>query len=179
MRFNKRNNIYLIGMMGVGKTTLGKHLAKATGLTFVDCDKAIEDHTGTSIKTIFEFAGEPGFRKLEQQLLLELVQRDNIVLSSGGGVVLNPDNRAALRANGYVVYLSATLGKLLKRTVNNSNRRWRPLLNVDNPEQQLRILIKQREPLYRQIADTVIDVRTYSPQVLIKKIIREYAKNSG
>ncbi len=174
----RRGNIFLIGMMGVGKTTLGKLMASTMSRRFVDCDEAIESATGSSIERIFGLAGEAAFRGLEEQTLGRLVQCDNTILSTGGGVVLSAANRAALRANGYVVYLSAPLSKLLAR-VQGANLDHRPMLQADDVEQQLRALLAQRAPLYRETADTVIAVGNVPAAKLAQRIIQRYIKAGG
>ncbi len=113
------NNIFLIGPMGAGKTTLGRALAKRLGLPFRDSDHEIEQRTGAAIPLIFELEGEAGFRARESAMLAELVQLDPLVLATGGGAVLAPANRALLAQHGRVIYLHAPLEQLLKRTANS------------------------------------------------------------
>ncbi|MEJ2572917.1 MAG: shikimate kinase, partial [Gammaproteobacteria bacterium] len=107
------NNIFLVGLMGAGKSTIGRHLAKSLGMEFVDSDHELERRTGASIPLIFDVEGEAGFRQREKKLIDELTQRNRIVLATGGGVVLDPDNRAWLRERGRVIYLYATVEQLL------------------------------------------------------------------
>ena len=172
-----RGNIFLIGMMGVGKTSLGRFLGGAISRQFVDCDEEIEKTVGTSIDRIFNLAGEAAFRQLEEQIISQLVQRDNIVLSTGGGVVLSAANRTALRANGYVVYLSAPLPKLLAR-IQLANPRQRPMLQVADVERRLSILLAQRAPLYGETADTEIAIGNASVKQLAQRIMpRGTSKN--
>ncbi len=140
--------------MGAGKTTIGRQLAKALGYEFVDSDHELEARTGASIPLIFDVEGEAGFRKREKQVLDELTQRQGIVLATGGGAVLDADNRAHLGARGVVIYLRAEVDQLLARTAKDRNR---PLLQTENPRARLEELLRGRDPLYRDIADYVID----------------------
>ena len=131
---SKQSNIYLVGMMGAGKTTVGRHLAKRLHLRFVDCDHEIEARSGVKIPVIFEIEGETGFRRREVQMIEELTQLDGIVMATGGGAVLAEDNRRHLAQNGYVVYLCAPPTALYERTRHDRNR---PLLQVDDPQARL------------------------------------------
>ena len=129
--------------MGAGKSTIGRHLAKSLGLEFVDSDHEIERRTGASIPLIFDVEGEAGFRQREKKIIDELSRRDGIVLATGGGVVLDPDNRAWLRERGQVVYLYATVEQLLTRTAKDRNR---PLLQTADPRARLQELLEVRDP---------------------------------
>lgn len=140
--------------MGSGKTTLGKRLARECGLDFIDLDREIERRNGVSVATIFEIEGEEGFRQRESQLLAEVVTQDGLVVATGGGTVLNPLNRSRLFASGSVVYLHATANLLFARTRNDKSR---PLLQVANPLAKIRQLVEQRDPLYREVADVVVE----------------------
>lgn len=166
-------NIYLIGPMGAGKTTIGRLLAKNLGIIFVDSDKEIEKKTGVSIPMIFEYEGEPGFRKRESETLAELVRLEGIVMATGGGSILLPENREFLRQNGFVVYLHCTVDKQCERTHKDSNR---PLLNTDNPRQKLADLFAIREPIYRSIADYVVDTGQCSSRSAVRQIMRVYTR---
>jgi shikimate kinase len=150
----KPSNIFLVGLMGAGKSTIGRHLAKSLGLEFVDSDHEIERRTGASIPLIFDVEGEAGFRQREKKIIYELSRRDGIVLATGGGVVLDPDNRARLRERGQVVYLYATVEQLLTRTAKDRNR---PLLQTADPRARLQELLEVRDALYREVADVVVD----------------------
>jgi len=147
-------NIFLIGPMGAGKTTIGRQLAAALHLEFIDSDHEIEERTGVDIPTIFDIEGEEGFRKREVAVIDELTQRDGIVLATGGGAVLREENRNHLGGRGLVIYLYATLDRLMDRTHRDKNR---PLLQTDDPRAKLQELIETRDPLYRQTADIVYD----------------------
>ena len=150
----KSLNIFLVGLMGAGKSTIGRHLAKSLGLEFVDSDHEIERRTGANIPLIFDVEGEEGFRQREKKIIAELTQRDGIVLATGGGVVLDPENRACLRDRGKVIYLSATVEQLLARTAKDRNR---PLLQTPDPRSRLQELLAARDALYREVADVVVD----------------------
>ncbi len=151
---SKRDNLYLVGLMGAGKTTVGRLLAKHYGCTFYDSDHEIEARTGVKIPVIFEIEGEAGFRKREEATIAELTGLSGIVLATGGGAVLSATNRANLKNNGVVIYLRGMPEHLHERTRHDRNR---PLLQTENPLARLRELFKQRDPLYREVADIVVD----------------------
>lgn len=151
---SKRDNLYLVGLMGAGKTTVGKVLAKHYGCTFRDSDQEIEARTGVKIPVIFEIEGETGFRKREEAVIAELTAMSGIVLATGGGAILSPLTRENLRRTGVVVYLRGTPEHLFERTRHDRNR---PLLQTENPLAKLRELYHQRDPLYREVAEIVID----------------------
>ncbi|KAB2320052.1 shikimate kinase [Betaproteobacteria bacterium SCN1] len=151
---SKRDNLYLVGLMGAGKTTVGRLLAKHYGCVFHDSDHEIEARTGVKIPVIFEIEGEAGFRKREAAAIAELTALNGIVLATGGGAILAQANREALRRNGVVIYLRGTPEHLYERTRHDRNR---PLLQTGNPLEKLRELHRQRDPLYREVADIVVD----------------------
>ncbi len=161
--------IFLVGPMGAGKTTVGRRLAKALGLEFVDSDQAIVERTGASIPLIFDIEGEDGFRRREAQMLEELTARDNVVVATGGGAVLREANRRLLKERGTVIYLRARLDDLLARTARDRNR---PLLQTDDPRATLARLLEEREPLYREVADLVITTGKGGVQRVVKEILR-------
>ena len=140
--------------MGAGKTTVGKRLAKIMGWQFVDLDQSIEKLTGVSVATIFEIEGEAGFRQRESQALANLANAENLVVATGGGVVLNPVNRARMAGSGKVVYLHASPDLLYARTKHDKKR---PLLQVVDPLSRIATLAARRDPLYREVADAVIE----------------------
>ena len=148
-----RGNLYLVGLPGAGKSTLGRQLARRLGERFVDCDHELEARTGAPIPTIFEIEGEAAFREREMQTLAELALLDNIVLSTGGGVVLRAENRERLKANGTVLYLHVDPAMLFERV---RHAKHRPLLNGDT-RTRLDELYAQRDALYREVADHVVD----------------------
>jgi shikimate kinase len=151
---SKRDNLFLVGLMGAGKTTVGRLLAKRYGCVFYDSDHEIEARTGVKIPLIFEIEGEAGFRKREEVVITELTAKQGIVLATGGGAVLSPINRENLRRNGVVIYLRGTPEHLYERTRHDRNR---PLLQTADPLAKLRELYTQRDPLYREVADVVMD----------------------
>ena len=151
-----RQSIFLVGPMGVGKTTIGRQLASILDYEFLDSDREIEQRTGASIPWIFDMEGEEGFRRREQAIIDELTARPGIVLATGGGAVIKPENRDHLKQRGIVVYLKAELDELLARTRNDKNR---PLLQTEDPRTRLQVLLEQREPWYLEIADIVFDTQ--------------------
>jgi shikimate kinase len=156
--------------MGAGKTTIGKYLAQHLKLRFADTDAEIEARTGADIPWIFDVEGEEGFRDREQRIVEEMTLWDDVVLATGGGVVLRPENRRALAARGFVVYLYATVDEQVRRT---SRDRQRPLLQGGDPEQILRELMSVRDPLYREIADHIIETDSCSPKTVAQRLLRE------
>ncbi len=160
-------NIFLVGMMGAGKTTIGKLLARQMGKTFVDSDEEIQRRTGVTIPHIFDVEGEQGFRQREAVVIQEMVKHDNLVLATGGGVVLNADNRAELSRNGIVVYLKGTVPDLWQRMRHDRNR---PLLRTPDPQARLKELYDFRDPLYSAIADLVVHSGKQSAQSLALKL---------
>ena len=152
-------SIFLVGLMGAGKTSVGRLLAKRFGKTFYDCDQEIERRTGVKIPVIFEIEGEAGFRAREATVLKELAGLNDIVLATGGGAVLREDNRQVLKNNGTVVYLRASLDDLWQRTRHDRNR---PLLRTPDPRAKLEELFAQRDPLYREIAAVIMDTGNQS-----------------
>ena len=140
--------------MGAGKTTVGRKLSKATGWQFIDLDQSIEAATGVSVSTIFEIEGEAGFRQREAQGLKQFALSGNMVVATGGGVVLNPMNRALMTATGVVVYLHASPELLFERTRHDKTR---PLLQVPDPLARITSLVEKRDPLYREVADITIE----------------------
>ena len=156
--------------MGAGKSTIGTYLAQQLKLRFADTDTEIEERTGADIPWIFDVEGEPGFRDREQQVVEEMTLWDDIVLATGGGVVMRPENRQALAARGFVVYLHATVDEQVRRTRRGQRR---PLLRTGNPEAVLRSLMAIRDPLYREIADHIIETDGCSPRTVAQRLVRE------
>ena len=167
-------NIYLVGLMGCGKTTIGRQLARRLARPFFDSDQEIESRTGVGISTIFEIEGEVGFRRREAQVIADLVREPGIVLATGGGAVLDPENRRALRTHGWVVYLNVPPALLWNRTRNDRNR---PLLQVADPLARLEMLFAERDPLYRETAHCVIDGGRQPPTAVLQHILKEYQKS--
>lgn len=162
------SNIFLVGMMGAGKTTLGKTLAQRLRREFVDTDRVLVERTGVPVATIFEIEGEDGFRRRETSLLAELSGRDHCVIATGGGVVLAEGNRRLMRDAGTVVYLRARLESLWERTRHDSNR---PLLAAPDPRARLAELLEEREPLYREVAHVIVDTGAQSATTLVNRVL--------
>jgi shikimate kinase len=161
------DNIFLVGLMGAGKTTIGRMLAKHLHKTFYDSDHEIERRTGVKIPLIFEVEGESGFRKRETAVIDELVHKENIVLATGGGAVLAERNRANLKAHGLVIYLRANVQELWQRTRNDKNR---PLLQGQDGHAKLQQLFVERDPLYTEIATHTIETEGESVSSIISRI---------
>ncbi|MFB3080909.1 MAG: shikimate kinase [Nitrosomonadaceae bacterium] len=166
------SNILLVGMMGAGKTTVGKSLASYLNKTFIDSDHEIQKRTGVRIPVIFEIEGEAGFRKREAEMLRELLKIDNIVLATGGGVILNMKNRELLRQNGTIVYLRATVNDLWHRTRYDKNR---PMLQTLDLQAKLAELYDQRDPIYREIAHIVVESGKQSIRQMVKLLVQQLA----
>ncbi|PIE00328.1 MAG: shikimate kinase [Thiothrix nivea] len=148
-----QNNIVLVGLMGAGKSTIGRQLARRSKLAFYDTDRVIEERTGVSISTIFDIEGEAGFRDREERVIAELSQLNHIVLATGGGSLLREQNRKCLKAVGHTIYLRASAEQLYARIRYDTRR---PLMQTENPLQALRDLLKAREAHYLEVADLVI-----------------------
>jgi shikimate kinase len=161
-------NLFLIGPMGAGKSTVGKQLAAALKLEFVDTDAEIQRRTGVDIPTIFEYEGEEGFRQREQVVIDELTQRDHQVLATGGGAVMRPDNRRNLAARGFVIYLYCSVDQQFERTARD---RARPLLATGDPRARLEELMAIRDPLYRETADLEVSTERRSASAVAKEIV--------
>ena len=156
-------------MMGAGKSTVGRALARQLGCAFYDMDHMIESATGVSISTIFEIEGEIGFRKRETQTLMNFDETESYVLATGGGVVLSAENRKALRGLGQVVYLRANWKDLYERTSLDKNR---PLLQAADPKEIIRELLQQRAPLYEEVAHVIVDTDHQPVQVIVEQVCR-------
>lgn len=166
-RVDVPGSIFLVGMMGAGKTSVGRVLAKRLEKTFYDSDHVIEDRTGVKIPVIFEIEGEPGFRIRESAVVGELTALHDIVLATGGGAVLGEKNRDTLRSRGTVIYLRATVRDLLNRTRHDKNR---PLLQAADPRARLSELYEQRDPLYRAVAHLTVDTGNQSITSLVNRL---------
>ncbi|HIE90662.1 MAG TPA: shikimate kinase [Methylophilaceae bacterium] len=170
---SKQNNIFLIGLMGAGKTTIGKQLSQRLGKTFYDTDHEVEKRTGVKVSVIFELEGEAGFRKREAGVIKDLALLDDIVLATGGGAVLSEANRQVLQNNGHVIYLRAAVDDLWKRM------RWdkqRPLLQNVDIRATLEALYTERHPLYTETANLIVDTGRHPAAVLINQIKKAYLK---
>ncbi len=161
-------NIFLVGPMGAGKSTTGRQLAKALCKRFHDCDREIESSTGADIPLIFELEGEEGFRKRERAMLARLVQKHGIVLATGGGAVLDEESRRLLIKHGFIIYLHAPLEFLVLRTARDKHR---PLLDTGDPRAKMEAIMREREPLYRQVADMVVTTDKRSVRYVVREIL--------
>ncbi len=161
--------------MGAGKSTIGRLLSQELKLEFVDSDKEIESRAGADIPWIFDVEGEAGFRKREAAMIADLTQRDDIVLATGGGAVLDPANQRCLQAHGVVVYLHATLEQQVERTAKDRNR---PLLQAENPSKVLADLMEVRDPIYRHCCDHMVETDGRRPKAVAKEIVA-YLHDAG
>lgn len=163
-----KTNIFLVGPMGAGKSTIGRLLAAELDFSFRDSDRVIEERTGADIPWIFDMEGEEGFRERESAVLLELAQEQRSVIATGGGIILRPANRELMKAAGHVCYLTASIDQLVERTARDKKR---PLLQVDNPRQKIIDLVALRDPLYRAAADFVVNTDRRSPKSVAQEIV--------
>ena len=163
-----KNNIFLVGLMGSGKTTIGKLIAKKLRYKFIDTDLLMEEKTGVKVPLIFEYEGEEGFRKREAKILSEVLRLDNIILATGGGIVLSDNNRQQLKERGNVIYLNAEINELAKRL---SNDKTRPLLQNTDIKEKLKELMGLRSFLYESIADNIIQTKNKRAPDIANEII--------
>ncbi|GAA0786633.1 shikimate kinase AroK [Shewanella sp. HL-SH8] len=166
----EKRNIFLVGPMGAGKSTIGRHLAQMLHLEFHDSDHEIEQRTGADIAWVFDVEGEEGFRRREAQVIADLSERQGIVLATGGGSVQSKDIRNYLSARGIVVYLETTIDKQVARTQRDKRR---PLLQVDDPREVLENLAESRNPLYEEIADVIVKTDEQSAKIVANQIIEQ------
>jgi shikimate kinase len=160
--------LFLVGMPGSGKSTIGKRLATKLGYRFVDADRELEARCGVAIPTIFDLEGEEGFRKREAAVVADLSNEDRLVLATGGGVVLRQDNRDLLSQRGFVIYLETSVGELMHRLRNDTKR---PLLAGGNPRAKLEVLANARVPLYESIAHLTVASARQTAQALTLSIM--------
>jgi len=165
----KTMNIFIVGPMGSGKSTVGKIISDELFLSFLDTDEEIETRTGASIDWIFDLEGEEGFRKRESSILQDMAKRNSIVLSTGGGIILSEDNRELLSSRGTVFYLATPISVQLERTAKDKDR---PLLKNGDPEKILTKLQNDRESLYEAVADHVVNTENKSSQEVASEIIK-------
>ncbi|MGD8914573.1 MAG: shikimate kinase AroK [Candidatus Thiodiazotropha sp.] len=163
-------NLFLIGPMGAGKTTVGKQLAEFLHMSFIDSDHEIQRRTGVDIPTIFEFEGEDGFRQRESAVIHELTAREGVVLATGGGVIMREQNRKLLSARGVVVYLRCSVRQQYERTHRDKNR---PLLSTPDPMARLKELMAVRDPYYRETADIIVSTEGRNTQSVVQDIRRQ------
>lgn len=168
-------SVFLVGLMGAGKTTVGRLLARRLKMRFVDSDHEVSAATGVTIPTIFDIEGESGFRRRESEVIQRLSQNVDIVMATGGGSILDPENRRCLRERGMVVYLSAAPETLHERTRKDAGR---PLLQVGDRLARLRELYQQRDPLYREVADITIEVGRTSASQVVRQILSSIASDA-
>ena len=162
-----KQNIFLIGPMGSGKTTIGKQLARTFGLEFYDCDHELERLTGASVSLIFDLEGEAGFRLRESHLLKQLTAKKGVLIATGGGTVCDEENRRLLRSQGMVVYLKTSIDNQLNRLNKDKSR---PLLQAEDKAQRLQGLAEKRNPLYDATADLVFSTRNSSVYATAKAL---------
>ncbi|WP_347331485.1 shikimate kinase AroK [Marinimicrobium locisalis] len=160
-------NVFLVGPMGAGKSTIGRLLAAELKVPFYDSDRVIEERTGADIPWIFDVEGEAGFRDRESAVLAELAEEPAAVIATGGGIILRPINGEVMHRSGRVCYLTASLEQLVERTAKDKKR---PLLQVDNPRQKIIDLLNQRDPLYREVADWVVSTDRRPPKAVARDI---------
>lgn len=163
----RKPNVFLVGPMGAGKSTIGRLLAAELNLGFRDSDRVIEERTGADIPWIFDMEGEEGFRERETAVLVELAKERDAVIATGGGIVLRPQNRELMKNSGYVCYLTASIDQLVERTARDKKR---PLLQVENPRQKIIDLVKLRDPLYQDAADFIVNTDRRSPKAVAQEI---------
>lgn len=174
-----KQNIFLIGPMGSGKTSIGKHLAELLDLEFYDCDEELERLTGASVNLIFDIEGESGFRLRESQMLQKLSEKTGALIATGGGVVCSEENRQILRSKGFVVYLKTSIGKQIRRLQHDKSR---PLLQAEDRVERLQDLARIRNPLYSDTADLVFSARNssvYSSARALSEAILERLVNNN
>lgn len=165
-----RTNVYLVGMMGAGKTTVGRLLARKLKLRFIDSDQEIEARCGVKIPLIFEIEGEIGFRAREAQMIAELTALKGVVIATGGGAVLAASSRECLSNRGVVVYLRARPEDLYERVRHDRNR---PMLATADPLGRMKQLYAERDPLYREVADIIVDTGTQTVQTLARRLLEK------
>ena len=163
-------NVFLIGPMGVGKTTIGKMLARDLGLQFIDTDQEVENRAGANISWIFDVEGEEGFRLRETNVIDDLTQKSKVLLATGGGSILKPENRRFLRARGIVIFLDTTVEMQLKRTEKDKKR---PLLQNGNPREILTRLKADRDPIYQELADIKVTLGDSNSRKIVNSIVRK------
>jgi shikimate kinase len=167
---NMSGSFFLVGPMGAGKSTIGRQLARCLKLKLIDSDREIEIRTGVDIPLIFELEGESGFRKRERKVIDELTAMPGTILATGGGVVMDKLNRQHLASRGRVIYLHTSVDQQLQRTAHDRNR---PLLQTANPKQKLEELTEIRDPLYREIADWVIETDGCRVRDVVQQIVQK------
>lgn len=166
----KTQNLFLIGPIGAGKTTIGRYLARALDRKFFDTDQEVEERTGVDLNWIFDMEGEEGFRERETVLIEELTQETAVVLSTGGGSILREENRHVLAARGLVVYLQVSIEQQLERTLRDTKR---PILQQGDKQEVLEKILREREPLYEEIADLTFPTDNRTVRSVAETILRQ------
>jgi shikimate kinase len=169
-------NIFLVGMMGAGKTTLGRALAQRLRMEFVDTDRLMVDRTGVPVTTIFEIEGEEGFRRREADILAEAAAGESKVIATGGGAILAAENREVMRRHGIVIYLRARVDSLWERVRHDTTR---PLLATPDPRATLAALLEKRDPLYREAAHLIVDTGSQSAATLLNRVVAALRQKSA
>lgn len=164
------DNLFFVGPMGAGKSTIGRRVAQVLKRPFVDSDREIIERTGADIPLIFELEGEAGFRRRESAVIDELSRGAGIVLATGGGAILAEDNRRCLKERGLTIYLKTSIDQQLKRTAHDKNR---PLLQTEDPRARLEALFKIRDPLYTEVADLILETDGKPVPTVIERLLRE------
>ena len=165
---NPNSNIFLVGLMGSGKTTIGRALAKKLNKRFVDADHEIEARTGATIPLIFEIEGEASFRQREADVIRDLTAEEGLVLATGGGAIINAQNRAFLKSRGTVIYLRASVASILQRTSHDKSR---PLLQTADPKARIEELARERGPFYEEVAHIIIETGRPNVQSVVQNIL--------
>lgn len=153
--------------MGAGKTTIGRQIARLLGFDFFDSDREIEERTGVTIPLIFELEGEEGFRKREKDVIADLTKKNHMVLATGGGAILKKANQQALKRSGTIIYLCASIDDLLERTAKDKNR---PLLQASDPRKTLQSILTEREPIYRELADIILQTNKMTVHAAVNEL---------
>ena len=167
---SSHRNLFFVGPTGAGKTTIGKRVASHFGMTFLDLDHEIEERTGVDVSLIFDIEGEQGFRRRETAALKDLASRDDVVVATGGGCVLAPENRAVLRSHGFVIYLQTTVDRQLERLYRDKQR---PLLQAPNRREILEKMADLRNPIYQSVADLTVVSEPVSVAQMARQVIRQ------
>lgn len=171
-----KSHVFLVGPMGVGKSTIGRLLAGELNLPFIDTDRVIEERTGADIPWIFDMEGEDGFRVRETNVLADLCETPASVIATGGGIVTRQANLDLMSKHGLVCYLLASLEQLVERTARDKKR---PLLQVDNPGEKIAQILSDREPSYQAVADFIVNTDRHGPKAAVHEILSELSRHAS